>query len=293
MKRRDFLLGSMTFPAAAALGREQAPPGRVRGAFLKLSCNLYSFNEPLRSGAMKLEEVFDYCAELGLAAVDPTGYYFPGYPAVPDDGYVNFIKRRAFLNGLDISGTGVRNDFTEADGAKRKSEIQLVKSWIEVAARLGAPVLRVFSGRAPAPGQPREEVTRRVVDACRECADYAAKYGVIDAVQNHVDFIETSDHVLELLEKVNSEWFGLHLDIGSFRKRDAYDEIARVLPHAVNWQLKEEIYRGDKPEKTDLARLFGIIRAGGFRGYLPLETLGAGDPKVKVARFLEEVKKVI
>ncbi len=56
-------------------------------AHLKLSCNLYSFNDPLRKGEMTLEEVFQFCSDVGFAAVDPTGYYFPGYPAVPADEY--------------------------------------------------------------------------------------------------------------------------------------------------------------------------------------------------------------
>jgi len=40
---------------------------------IKLSCNLYSFDAPLRSGEMSLEQVVDLCAELGFDAVDPTG----------------------------------------------------------------------------------------------------------------------------------------------------------------------------------------------------------------------------
>jgi len=68
---------------------------------------------------MTLEEALDFCAELGFDAVDPTGYYFPGYPEAPPDAYVYAIKNRALRLGLDVSGTGVRNDFTYADPAKR------------------------------------------------------------------------------------------------------------------------------------------------------------------------------
>ena len=44
---------------------------------------------------------------------------------------------------------------------------------------------------------------------------------------------------------------------------------------------------------ADLKRLFGIIRQSGFRGYLPLETLGAGDPREKLPRFLDEVRAAL
>ena len=55
---------------------------------------------------------------LGFDAVDPTGYYFKGYPAPAADDEVYRIKHRAFRAGLDISGTGVRNNFVLADGPR-------------------------------------------------------------------------------------------------------------------------------------------------------------------------------
>jgi hypothetical protein len=55
--------------------------------------------------------------------VDLTGYYFPDYPNVPADDYIYALKRKAFLLGLDISGTGVRNDFANPDENKRKEDI--------------------------------------------------------------------------------------------------------------------------------------------------------------------------
>ena len=84
---------------------------KKHGHKFKLSLNVYSFNNPLRAGEIDLFDVLDFCAEYNMDAIDPTGYYFPGYPEVPSDSYINEFKRKAFLLGLDISGTGVRNDF--------------------------------------------------------------------------------------------------------------------------------------------------------------------------------------
>ncbi len=272
----------------------QTAPARTGGPFLKLSCNLYSFNKPLQNGKMKLEEVIEFCARLNFAAVDPTAYYFPGYPAVPDDSCLYAIKRRAFLLGLDISGTGVRNDFTLPDKDRRASELRLVKAWIECAARLGAPVLRVFSGEGIPDGYSRDEVTRWVIDGLKQCADHGRKFGVMPVLQNHSDFIRNADDIITVLKGVDSDWLGLHLDIGSFRQTaDPYAEIARVAPYAVTWQIKENLYVGGKEVKTDLRRIIGIIRKVGYRGYLPLETLGEGDPRVKVPEFLDEVRQAV
>ena len=43
--------------------------------------------------------------------------------------------------------------------------------------------------------------------------------------------IQNADQLLEILERVDSEWLGLNLDIGSFRTEDPYQDIARAAPH--------------------------------------------------------------
>jgi hypothetical protein len=62
---------------------------------------------------------------------------------------------------------------------------------------------------------------------------------------------------------------------------------------AVNWQVKELIYAGEKHETTGLKRLIPIIRASGYRGFLPIETLGPGDPKVKVAALFQALTEAL
>ncbi|RYC71742.1 sugar phosphate isomerase/epimerase family protein [Spirosoma sordidisoli] len=281
----------MTAGGIESAGRAVAAP--QAGGPLRLSCNLYSFNEPLMSGQMTLQEVLAFCSAVGFDAVDPTGYYFPGYPAVPDTSYLYEIKRRAFRLGLDISGTGVRNDFTLADPAKRKADIGLVKQWVDVSARLGAPVLRIFSGKGVPAGHTRETVTGWLVDALGECVDYSAKQGIILVLQNHADFIETADQLLDILQHVKSDWLAVNLDIGSFRIGDPYAQIARVAPLAATWQIKEKLFVDGNEVDTDLDRIARLVRASGYKGYLPIETLGKGDPRQKVPAFYNRVKKAM
>jgi sugar phosphate isomerase/epimerase len=258
-----------------------------------LSCNLFSFNQPLRSGAMSLEEAMDFCAVLGFDAVDPTGYYFPGYPSPPALEFINRIKRRAFLQGLDISGTGVRNDFTQAEESLRQADLDLVRKWCGVAAQLGAPLLRVFSGKGGPEARKRPEITEWLVSALKKCCEFGKETGVLIALQNHADFIQTADQLLEVVERVDSDWLGVHLDIGSFTSADPYAEIARCAPFALTWQIKENVRPNGREQKTDLKRLWEIVHSAGYQGYLPLETLGEGDPRQKVPRFLEEVRKTL
>jgi len=125
------------------------------------------------------------------------------------------------------------------------------------------------------------------------CMEYGKQRGVIIGIQNHNDFILTADQVIKIIRAINSEWFGLILDTGSFRQLDAYAEIEKAIPYAVNWQVKEKIWLNGTEVETDLERLMKIIKASGYKGYLPIETLGAGDPKVKIPALLEKLKKAM
>jgi hypothetical protein len=60
---------------------------------------------------------------VGFEGVDITGYYLKGYPVVPDDEYLFKVKRMALRLGLEISGTGVRNDFTISDKSRGKKKL--------------------------------------------------------------------------------------------------------------------------------------------------------------------------
>lgn len=298
MSRRSWLKSAASLPAAAALtaarraGGASVVPGYP--ARIKTSCNLYSFNAPLTQGRMTLEEVIEYCAEVGFDAVDPTGYYFKGHPEVPPDSLIYRIKHLAFSLGLDISGTGVRNDFAVPDAAKRDADVAHVGRWVGVAAKLGAPVLRVFDGRAMPHGYPRATVMDWIVDGLQRSVAAGESQGVMIVLQNHNDALKEAGDYLEIRRRVSSRWFGLNVDIGSLRTTDdPYAEIARLAPHASTWQVKELVYRRDKEERVDLKSIVRILREARYRGYVPLETLGPGDPKSKVRKFLEEFKTAL
>ncbi|SHN29613.1 Sugar phosphate isomerase/epimerase [Cyclobacterium lianum] len=260
---------------------------------LKLSLNAYSFNAALRSGSLSLEQLFDYCAGEGFAAVDLTAYYIPDYPEVPADQVLFGIRKMAHHRGLHISGTGVRNDFTLTDRTLRMREIDLVKRWVVAAAKLGAPVLRVFAGPSLKDGERWEEKAELVIASCRECARYAAEHGVIVALQNHNEFVQTAEQVDYIMEGVGEEWFGLVLDIGSYSQHDPYSEISKNIQYAVNWQIKENVNHFGSQRAVDLERLMAIIRKSDYQGYLPIETLGPGDPFEKVSKFLGNVKSAL
>jgi sugar phosphate isomerase/epimerase len=302
MNRRDLIrktaIGTAAIAAFPVLGcssrnATQAVENIEKKRALKISLNAYSFNTPLRDGSMTLDDLLNFCADTGFDGVDITGYYFPGYPAVPSDELIYHVKRKAFRLGIELGCIGVRNDFTWADPLKRAADIQLVKDWVVAAHKLGAPGLRIFSGNQPAADVSWDQMADQVAADIRECAGFAADRGVMLALQNHNDFLKTSADVDKLMEKIGHEWVGLMLDIGSYRTPDPYVDISANVRHAITWQIKQNVYVNDTQTATDLLRLMQIIDDSGYRGYLPLETLGEGDPYTKVKAFYEEVRNAV
>ena len=314
VNRREFIARGSLLPAGALLGvglgngsthaGAATPIKRLGGPKLKTSLNAYSFSKALndqltgQGAGISLFDLLEFCADLDFDAIDPTGYFFPGYPKVPADKYVNDFKRRAFQLGLDVSGTGVRNNFASPDKEKRAADVRHVKEWVECAARMGAPVLRVFAGPQP-DGYTWDQVAAWMADDLKDCVEHAKKYGVLLGIQNHGDTLKTADDVLKIVKMVDSEWFGVIVDTGYFLSPDPYEDIARVLPYAVTWLIKEKVDGLAGHSKTDLKRLVRIIREGSYRGYLPIETLAnrgeteTYDPKIRVKQLLADLREAI
>jgi sugar phosphate isomerase/epimerase len=315
INRRQFLKGAsaLTLGGTAVgslLSSRVFAADAPKPGILGVSLNAYCFNKPLLDDLAKpgtgvtLMAVLDYAAGARFDAIDPTGYYFPGYPKKPDDDYLDAFRYTAGDLGVAISGTGVRNNFTSADKAVRDADVKIIKDWIEVAARLGAPVLRVFADtqhgqtwQQVAAGFTHQQVQEWIAANLKECAEYAGKYGVFLGLQNHGDFLQTAADVTSLLAAVDSPWCRPIVDIGSFKSKDPYADIAALAPKAVNWQIKQSLTGAQTNAPPDLPRLMRMIRDSGYSGYLPIETLTpaptVAEQEKQLTAYLKQVRAAI
>jgi sugar phosphate isomerase/epimerase len=253
---------------------------------MKVSCCAYSYERLLRPGKMKMEEFIDLCAEMNLDGTELTSYYFP---KGADREYFKSIRRRAFLNGLDVSGTAVGNRFTVPAGPDHDKQIALVKTWIDNAVEIGAPCIRIFAGETPK-GAMIEQARKWCIECIEECLKPAADKGVFLALENHGGIVTTSDQTLAIVEAIRSPWFGLNVDTGNFRDPDSYAAIERTSPYAVNVHLKTEVTsttRGAAP--SDYDKIARIFKASGYRGYLSLEYEAREDPRTGVPKHIKAI----
>ena len=236
------------------------------------------------AGSMTLEDFVDLCAEYGLPGTELTSYYVPD--PLPDQ-YLQRLRRRAFLAGLSVSGTAIGNTFTYPAGPDRTREIAYTKSWIDRAADMGAPTIRIFAGNLQK-GTTEAQARQWCIEAIHECCEYAGRKGVILALENHGGIVSTAEQLVSIAREIDSEWFGVTWDSGNFRSADPYAELTMTAPYAVTAQIKASI--GGKP--ADLPRIVGILKQANYRGWLALEYEDKEEPKVAVPRYLDELRRL-
>jgi sugar phosphate isomerase/epimerase len=260
---------------------------------MKVGSTAYSYRKYLTSGEMTLEGFLDKAVELGMDCVDLTAYYFKS----TDAEYLNHIKKYAYLNGLDITGTAVGNRFTYAESEKRAEAVQMVKKWVDFSVILGAPCIRVFAGGVP-DGSTFEESLKWTAECLEECLDYAKPKGVIIALENHGGITSTSDQVISILKAVggsylDERWLGSNLDLGNYRG-DPYGEIEKAAPYAVTTHAKTDVFvEGLGRQDADFEKITKILHKAGYKGCLSIEYEGEEEPMTAMPKFVNYLKECV
>lgn len=277
------------FPLSAP-AIEPVPRSDLGKAKFKFSLAAYSYRDLLtgKSPKLSLDDFIVDCAKMGLEGTELTSYYFPENVT---GEYLRHVKNLSFRLGLDISGTAVGNNLCLPPGKERDEQLALVKRWVDNAEILGAPVIRIFSGKA-GQGQAKADAHRLAVAGMEECCDYAGKHGTFLALENHGGLTTEVDDLLALVRDVNSPWFGVNMDTGNFRSSDIYGDLAKLAPYSINVQVKVSIEpAGGTRQKSDFRRLAQILTTAGYRGYIVLEFEEKEDPRVACPALMDELRK--
>ncbi len=294
LDRRGFLRAALAPLGFAGVARAIDPIGRTRPSHLKLSIAAYSYRDSLLpKGKPPTLDLFGFCdlaADMGLDGVELTSYYFP-----PDakPAYFHRLKQYAFNLGLDVSGTSVGNNFCVPPGPEREKQLKLVRTWIDNAAELDAPVIRIFAGLMPKDCT-EDEAVARAVHCIKASLPYAIERGVALALENHGGIVATPEQMLRLIRAVDSPNFGVNLDTGNFHSADPYADLAKVADYAINVQVKTEISRpGRPPEEADLSKVIDILKQARYSGYVVLEYEAKEDPYTAIPRHIKTLRSLI
>lgn len=294
--RRTLLAGAagLALPAqrsGEARPQSTRPPNRI-------GVSTYSF-WGFRGERIPIEECIDEAAALGFDGVEIL------HRQMTDESNATLqaLKRRAYLAGLDLMGFSIHQDFVSPDADERARNVAHTIRCIELAYALGIPTLRLNTGRwgtiasfddlmAARGVEPRLEgyTDQDAIDWCvgaiEECLPHAERCGVVLGLENHWGISLQVEHLLAILDAVDSPWLMATADTGNFLE-DPYDRLARLAPRTALIQAKT-YFGGGRWYTLDLdyARIAGLFRDAGFAGYVSLEFEGDHEPRANIERSL-------
>jgi len=265
---------------------------------------------------MTIDEWIDLSAGLD---VDGLEMYLPSLPH-DSPSELERIRGRVEAQGRSIPMICYSPDFTKPDPEARKKEVEKQKQAVRVAAALGARYCRVLSGQRR-PEVSRREGLDWVTECIHELLPFAEDQQVVLILENHYkdgfwnlpEFAQKMDLFLELLGRIpRSAWFGVNYDPSNaiIAGDDPIALLEAVKDRVVTMHASDRYFEGGTFEDllridaepnlgyanilkhgvigrglNDYDRIFSILRAEGFEGWVSIED---GQDPVTGAKDLAE-----
>ncbi|MBT3272073.1 MAG: sugar phosphate isomerase/epimerase [Spirochaetales bacterium] len=225
---------------------------------MELGLETFSYHLAFRRGMMTTFDFIKRTAELGLAGVEinisEAGPDW-GHLGSPDPGYLREVRALAEENGLYI----------EID--THKTDPVHLRSALDLCSALGAKVLRTYEKPTGDLVHDMDQAVRNMREIVPVCADL----GIQIAFENHE--YETSSDIVDVIERVGSEWIGALVDTGNSMTvwEDPIQAVKTLAPYAVSTHFKDHVvFIEDDEQKVagvtlgtgsiDCAECFRILR---------------------------------
>jgi sugar phosphate isomerase/epimerase len=277
---------------------------------MRSAVSMWSLVRDAERGAIDAPSFIRYAAEIGAEGVELLDVFWRDQER--DVPQVELALRET---GLPVSAYAIGNDFAQPTEAERVTQVRMLREGIDMARRLGAPRLRVFSG-SEKDGVSPDQGFDWIVDGLRTGAVYAAEQGITLVLENHGLFAGRADQVQRIIETVASPALRANLDTGNFLlvNQDPVAAIRDLAPLAGYVHLKDfrrlpdgaespDAYTGidgDRYEGTvigegevDLPAALDALRAAGYDGWLSIEYEGVGEPRAGLETSLRNTEALL
>ena len=315
VSRRSFLTASAGVLSAGALASTSPQPaeghsapddgvsssGARKGNLIAVSS--YSFWH-FSSTPMPIDKCIDMAAEMGFDAFEVLERQLTS----KDDAYLMSLKRQAFIAGMSLCSLSTHQGFLRPDPEFRQKNIDITIDSIELAYKLGIPIIRVNTGswgtsknfddlmanrgiEPPIEGYTDEDAFPWVVEAFEKILPTAEKCGVLLGLENHWGLGRTPEGLMRIVDEIDSPWLQVTLDTGNFLE-DPHEKLEQIMRKTVFVQAKT--YFGGGSWYTldiDYERIGEMLRRHNYRGFVSLEFEGKEAPATAVPKSLALLRK--
>jgi sugar phosphate isomerase/epimerase len=265
---------------------------------MKLGCLSLNFRN------MGLDDFIATVVDLGLDVIEPHTSVF----ASTEPDYLREVKWKCLRAGLPIGYLAISNNFG-VPPEKVPEQVALIKQWIDVAAFLSVPLVRIFAAYIPKDCTDEAALWPPMVAGMQEAAEYGWEKGVVVGLQNHNhhNVTRTGEDVLRILREVDRPYFSHILDTGQYagspgasgdteENRPQYDylhSIALTAPHAV--YVRTKFYRIDSgvEEWLDYPRILDLLRGVNYNGCLSVVYEGPSEPRPSIATAAAYLRRLV
>tara|TARA_B100001123_G_scaffold126046_1_gene146842 strand:- start:1161 stop:2123 length:963 start_codon:yes stop_codon:yes gene_type:complete len=313
MLRRQFITQALTGMAAApcvipsgqptACARTQSTTRRAN----PIAVSTYSYWRYREGERLAVDRCIELAGEMGFDAVELLEIQMSDEQR-QSGKYLQGLKRRALIHGMDLCGMSTHQGFVTPDKAVRQKNIERTTKSIQLAHELGIPTIRVNTGRwgttksfdelmknrgiePPLKGYTDEDGFPWVIESFEALLPIAEKYGVMMGLENHWGLGLTPQGVLRIVDALASPWLQVTMDTGNFLE-NPYQRLRQLAAKTVFVQAKT--YFGGGVWYTldlDYVQIASILRNVDYRGYISLEFEGQQDPKLAVPASLNLLRK--
>lgn len=201
-------------------------------------------------------------------------------PESADEAFLDRASEAAGSAGVRFAClTPYYRNFVDPDARER--EMEGMRRTIDIAARLGCPLVRAYGGILPPAGLSHAETWERTVSGLREAADYAGERGVGLAIETHGGSLTlTASQAAEMARDLDRANVGILFDYvwvylaGEETLAEAVDRCAPWIRHAhVKDCVVDRLANRTSPRlygegEIDLPGLVQALKATGYEGYL-------------------------
>jgi len=229
-----------------------------------------------------LDDFLNRAEELEIDAVSLETYFIPAL----DKSFLTNLKDKLVDKGLE--GMLAWGHPQGLETGKNKKAAEDLKRTISLQEYFGSNLLHIRGGGlADRNAEPQQQQIKRLSEMLKEISKVAADYGVVLAMENHMDF--TADEQLEILARVDSPNLQVLLDTGNNLRilEDPIEVVKKLAPYAVATHFKDIIATGRGNPATewrkfwhsaplgkgiiDFPEILKILKESNYNGPLNLE----------------------
>lgn len=229
-----------------------------------------------------LDDLLAVCDRYGYEGVECRAQANHGHGIELDTTPEQRAEIRAKFDAARVNLAGISTGcrFESLDAGERQEQIDIAKQFIDLAAEVGAPRIRVFGNAFPA-GADKNEVVENVGAALREIAEHAEGTGVDCNLEMHGDFYRW-EYTLRAVELADHDRIGIVYNCD--RREPNWGPISTFIEPVKGYLRHVHLHDIESPDYP-YQDLFRILRNLGYHGYLSLEASPSSDPERVLALY--------